>query len=177
MLFDLDIPKLVERSLLVHLRRPKLMAFVRSLLKPAQNTHGELMAVRDDIIAQYQYNGLKHSLEAMLNDAYDPIDRRIYITVPGRFEELWYQELTEQPIAWFEETEAVSGFIWNTVAELNSIQGYTHEFMVNVPVMLPFDPDEMFDRLDVYRWAGKRPAIRTFGAFDTTFDIYLYPNA
>lgn len=176
MLFDFDIPKIIERSLLVHLRRTRFMAFIRACCAPVQTVHTELMIVRADIIAQYQYNGLKHSLEAMLNDNYDPVDRRIYITVPGQYEQLWYQETGEQALAFFEETDAVSGFIWMTVPQLVSVQWYAYEFMINIPVLIPIIPAQVFSLVDTYRYAGKRPAIRTFGAFNTTFDIYLYPT-
>ncbi|MBL8002403.1 MAG: hypothetical protein JNL05_10615 [Flavobacteriales bacterium] len=176
MLFDLDIPKIIERSLLVHLRKSRVMAFTRALCAPVKTVHDEMMVLRADTIAQYQYNGLKHSLEALLNDHYDPVDRRIYITVPGRYEQLWYQEDGEQPLAYYEEDDAVSGFIWMSETEIISAQWYAYEFMINVPSLISFLPEAMFDLVDIYRYAGKRPAIRTFDGLNFTIDIYLYPN-
>ena len=51
---------------------------------------------------------------------------------------------------------------------------YLYEFLVHVPAEISFVPQTMFDMLDLYRFAGRRPAIRRFDGDDNTVSIIYY---
>lgn len=174
MLFDFDIPSILTRSILVHLRKPKFMAFLRAWTKRPENIHGQLLDVRQELIDQYGYNGLLHSLETALNDEFDPIQRNIYITVPEQFGLLWYLDTEEPPAAYYDDSGIMPAYFYLDVDELNTATQYGYEFLINVPYNVLFTPKAMFNLVDLYRYAGRRPAIRVYDSGNNTTYLFLY---
>jgi hypothetical protein len=133
-----------------------------------------MMGYRTIIAFDYRYNGLVHSLEWACNDRFDPVQRRIYITVPEQLPVLYYQDAAEPPVAYLDDPGGYAAYYCLDEDELNTASQYTYEFLVNVPVSIAFQNAQMFTLLDLYRYAGRRPAIRRFDVDENTISIVLH---
>lgn len=175
MIYDFDIAKLIRRYVPVALRHPINLQWAYVLCSWLARIHSEFLAWRQDtIIAEYRYNGLIHSLEWMLNDRFDTLDRRIYITVVDQIPVYYHQDQADPTAAVLMDEGQMSGYYH--LDQGAAVANYDYEFLVHVPVSLSFDDELMFQLLDLYRYAGRRPAIRLFDALDQTVDIILYPG-
>lgn len=176
MLYNFDIPKLVKRYAPGWFRKPRNLQFTQALLSWPARIHTEFLLWRQqEIIDQYRFNGLVHSLEWALNDRFDPIDRRIFITVIEQVPFVWHLDDGE-PSGYSMVDEADStGYYY--LDESSPVAMYRYEFLVNVPTAVSFVPKHMFDLLDLYRYAGRRPAIRLWWPTpDVEVDIIYYPG-
>lgn len=173
MLYDFDIRKLVRRYFPTWFRWEENVSFGYALCSYLGIIHDKLMDERQAALDQYKFNGLKHSLEWLLNDAYDPLNRRIYITVDEQQPVMYCQNEDEAAIDHCSNEEELSPH-WC----LNENEGinYLHEFVINIPSNITFNAVTIFEMVDLYRYAGRRPAIRTYGTFNVTINYVLYPN-
>jgi hypothetical protein len=62
------------------LRKPKFSALLRSFFKPNQNLHTRFINYRREINYKIDHTPQVFSMEKVLNDSFDQIERRIYIT-------------------------------------------------------------------------------------------------
>lgn len=173
MLYTFNIRALVRRYFPPKLRHEENIAWGYALLKPLEFIHNLFLTHRDTVNATYNYNGLKHSLEALLNDTYDPVLRRIYITVSPQVPVLHCLDEAEPARAWCQAEEELAGF-WCTDEGEGAL--YLHEFSINVPVALPVNYDELFALVDIYRYAGRRPNILLRDNFLTIVGNILHPD-
>lgn len=173
MFYTVDISMLVTRYVPVWFRRERNVQFAVVLASWLERIQDDFLVWREGVVlAQYRYNGLLHSLERLLNDRYDPVERRIYIDVVDQVPGYWFLEDGQPAIASLLEDGALSGYAYLDDGEMPEL--YTHEFTVHVPAALAFNPDQVFSLLDTYRYAGRRPAIRVFDADDSTLATILY---
>jgi hypothetical protein len=162
-MYNPNYTKLIKRMLPKVARLPKWQEWIFALIKPIRSIDTDFQTLRDEVTHEYGYNGLKHSLEALLNDGWDAIDRGIYIETVDKLPMLFIKDDGEQPDAYLKDDgEIPDYFIWDAVDVNSSIQ-VNYEFKVMVPAALEFIPEEMLELLDVYRFAGLRPRIFTFG--------------
>lgn len=174
MVYTFDIRLLVTRYVPRWFRHVENIAFGYALLKPLELIHGLFLTHRDTVNATYRYNGLKHSLENLLNDTYDAVLRRIYITVSPQVPVLHCTDEAEPVAAWCQDEEELSGF-WCTDEAEGAV--YLHEFSINVPVSLVVNYDELFALVDIYRYAGRRPNILLRDNLLTIVGNILHPDA
>ncbi|MCW5900498.1 MAG: hypothetical protein KIT10_14635 [Flavobacteriales bacterium] len=173
MLYDLDIDKLVRRYAPGWFRHARNIALAQVLLAWVGRIQEEFLLWRTEvIIAQYRFNGLMHSLEWVLNDLHDALDRRIYITVVDQAPVMYHIGDGQPAFHSFVTEGVLTGYYHLETGAVS--EPYLYEFLVHVPAELSFIPSAMFDLLDLYRFAGRRPAIRRFAPGDTTVEIILY---
>lgn len=176
MFYDLNIPLLIFRYSPGWFRQVPNLPFAYALASWLERIQADFLTWREGaIIAEYRYNGLLHSLERLLNDRYDPIDRRIYIDVVEQTPGYWFLEDGQPAIVSFLEAGELTGYTFLEDGAIPEV--YTHEFTVSVPAVVPFNPSQMFDLLDIYRYAGRRPGIRVFDVDDSTLATFLYQSA
>jgi hypothetical protein len=77
--YRLDVPRLGWLLLPSLLRRPRLVAWVTSLLSPVDYLYQQFLSYRLDTLCELSYNGQTALLEKALNDKLDPNLRRIVI--------------------------------------------------------------------------------------------------
>lgn len=173
MLYTFTLPKLIRRFSPTWFRWPRNLAWSYAFLSWLKHIHDNFLAWRTDtILAEYRFNGLVHSLERMLNERFDSVDQRIYITVIDQFPVLYHAGDGELATTAMAEVGELTGYYHlpdGAVAQL-----YLYEFLVNVPSDITFTPQVMFELLDIYRYAGRRPAIRRFLPGDIEVEIILY---
>lgn len=134
--------------------------------------------LRQRVALEYRYNGLVHSLEWMLNDRFDPALRRIYINTLAQLPYLYYRSLGEPPQSYYANAGNPTGFYHFDLSEFTLTPPYRYEFRINVPDALGITPKAVFEAVDTYRYAGCRPAVRSFdtiyGVPDTTTGMWYY---
>lgn len=173
MIYDFNIPSIIRRYAPEWFRMPRNLQFVVVLATWLERLHTEFLVWREGtIIAEYRYNGLIHSLEWALNDRFDSGPRRIYITVIDQVPAYYHLTLGQAPYVPHATEGALTGYAHMDVDEV--VTPYLYEFLVHVPAELSFNPTVMFDLLDLYRYAGRRPAIRRFGPSDDTVETIIY---
>lgn len=79
-------------------RKTRMVAFVRVLLSPIAYLHGVFLAFRARTIYNMQHTGQTMSLEHILNDRFDPIDRGIWIENMDDLTQTYiYRKVEERP--------------------------------------------------------------------------------
>lgn len=174
MVFDLDLRKLLRRYSPTWFRWPANQSFAYALSRWVAYLHTQLLGARQEVAYQYRVNGLTHSMAERMNDIFDPVLRRITITVPSQLPVLYCLDDAEAPVAYLGDDGELSGYYCLEDAELNVAVQYAYEFLVEVPASLSFSSDSMFTELDLYRFAGRRPAIRRFDDLNNTVAMIYY---
>lgn len=158
--YRIDYSKLIRLLLPVRLRKLATIAFIRALTLPVSSLHASFMAYRNDANYKINHNSQVCYLQAVLNDNFDFVQRRIYITDSEildwtRF--LW-KESEDKPIMLYED----SYFMLNSE---NFIGADSIDFVVFVPSDLGLvldDYNRMNAFLRYYKLAGKRYIIQEY---------------
>lgn len=174
MLYDFNIRLLVRRYVAKWFRHDENVAFGYALLKPLEYIHNLFLSHRLAVNATYRYNGLLHSHQNLLNDTYDPVLRRIYITVSPQVPIVHYSGEVEPTSLWYQNEEELQSY-WYTTEPDGAV--YLHEFSINVPISLLINYNQLFALIDDYRIAGRRPNILLRDNFLTIVGNILHPDA
>lgn len=174
MTYDLNIPELIRRFVPVWFRKTRNLQWAYAMASWCESMHQRFVLWRETVILpEYKYNGLVHSLEWMMNDMYDAVDRRIYITVTPQVPVYYHLTEGDPSVVSHVQEGDLNGYYH--LDETDTAEVYRHEFVVNIPVELAaLNTQEVFDRLDIYRYAGRRPAIRFFDPSETTVQMVYY---
>lgn len=168
--YSFNLPEILKRNTIVALRLPKFLAWVKNLTHPVNDINEQFAYLRKEIAEEYKFNGLKHSLEWLMNDTYDPINRGIYIDVHDQPAIYFASEAFQLPpinSVYSYELNAVyshelNGYYALTAEEFNDVANNQYEFTVMVPINVPINVPEAYSLLDKYRFAGLRPRIVHF---------------
>jgi hypothetical protein len=175
MIYTFDIALLIRRYVSPKFRHPENLQAAYVLCSWMNRIQQEFMNWRTfRILEEYRFNGLVHSLERLLNNYYDPAQDRIYITVVDQVPVYYHLGDGQAPIVHYAGEGVLSGYYHlddGAVSEL-----YTHEFIVHIPMDITIVPKAIFSQLDLYRYAGRRPAIRVFDPSDVTVAFFTYPS-
>ncbi|MFL0104985.1 hypothetical protein [Tenacibaculum maritimum] len=78
--YKIDYTKLIDWLLPTFKRTAKIKAYLKALLAPIVNLYTDFINFRKDIIYKIKHNGQVVYLQKALNDRFDSVQRRIYIT-------------------------------------------------------------------------------------------------
>jgi hypothetical protein len=133
------------------------MAYLKALVAPLVNLHYTWHNLRIDNLYKIEHTGQICYLRGSLNDFFDPVERRIYITNGVERDGVFIATEAENYDVWI-ATEAEDETLWLTTESENVLSGL--DYIVWVPQAL-YDnqlPD-ITAHIDFYRVAGKRYAI------------------
>jgi len=133
------------------------------LISPLFNIDADFTNFRLRIRSKYKFNGLKHSLEWMLNDAYDPILRRIYIVPIAKMPTLFFKMASEQPDAYWRTAAEIPDYWFLPAEQFNQQIATDYEFTIYVHASTPFNVAELLAMVQQYRMYGLRPRVVRFG--------------
>jgi hypothetical protein len=130
MVFDVDFDALVWRLLPVRLRGAKMYAWLKVLVVPMRYVYGLFMANRQANLYRLAHNGQVCKMEAVLNDAFDPDDKRIFIS-DGPFKDpiYIYRRAEQKPVALYTAGEHLPNYLYTR--DETAAMGI--QFYVNVP--------------------------------------------
>lgn len=162
--FDIDYSVLRVQLLPVRLRTTLIKAWVKCLVRPVETLYDKFMVSRAADLYRLSHNGQVCYLEAALNDMFDDLERRIFITDGPYIDPLYiYQVPEEKPlIIGIDDEIGSESYAPRWLFTTPETTEYTWAFFVNVPDGLSFDPDKMRALIDRDKLVGKTYNIITF---------------
>ena len=151
-MFQLDYQRLIAMLLPFSLRKEIMLAWLNTLLSPVKGLYIDFLKYRNQANYKMEHNGQVVYLQKVLNDRFDPDDKRIRIRDGSKYDSVYVFRANE-----------------NKVQYLNKIYLYDHlsygdtgaDFQVYVPADIPIWEKsslkvELRSLLNYYKLAGKR---------------------
>lgn len=139
--WSVDFAKMARMLLSTFLRKPILSSFPVAGMKALTTIYNDLLAFRGDKINQMSYNSQVCYLRKMLNDKFDPYQRRIRIGNGEIKNPLWiYREIEEKPV-----------FLGTVMLNRADVISFSGEFVVYIPISLQNKIAEIRAWLDYYK--------------------------
>ena len=157
--YDINVKRLALLLLPTFWRKPGFAALAYAAVSPLQWLHTQFVLWKHDAEYRVQKNGQVCHLRAVLNDMFDPIDRRITIT--DNAENVGYIILhhrdTDQSIRFPARGSGRAGIL--NRRGYGGVNGY--DFWVNLPVALygKVDLAQVTGVVNTYKLASKRFSI------------------
>lgn len=160
--FDINYDTLIPQLLPVRLRLPVTIAWLKALVSPTKWLHSVFKQNRKSNLYDLRHNGQVCFLEAVLNDAFDPVARGIFIT-DGAFRDPLFTYLdTELKPLWLGlQSEAGTTPYPDPEVLFTEAECYVLGicFIVNVPAVatwaLSYDVVRLRALIDKYRLPGR----------------------
>ena len=160
--FNIDYDSLVPQLAPVKLRQPIMMSWLKVLVSPVKWLYNLFMANRKSNLYLLAHDGQVCFLESVLNDAFDPVSRGIYIT-DGPFKDPLFLYLnTEVKPLWLGLISEEGGTTYPDPEVLyTDLETYALGvcFIIHVPTLVTTGPGYDVVRLkaltDVYRLPGR----------------------
>lgn len=154
--YDVNFKRLALLLLPTFRRRPLLAAVAYASVSPLQWLHTRFMLWRRDTDYRLLHNGQVCRLRGLLNDLFDPIERRITVTeeAPNVGNILFYKREMQRAVRL-----PVRGSGRTVVLNRRGYGGVSgYDFWVNIPVALlgETDTDRLRAVVDAYKLASKR---------------------
>jgi hypothetical protein len=149
--YDLNTRRLAVWNLKTHQRLPKMLALLFALTIPFQVLHDMFMRYRSHVLYQLALTPQVASLRKMLNDSYDPVQRRINISPATQKNKLYLYRADENKPKYlgtlhlYRRNETVASGL---------------HFIVLVPASIAFDEQEMRGRIDAQKLPDKKYIIQ-----------------
>lgn len=147
-LFNVDFNAYTRAMLPFLMRKPKTLAFLSVLMSPIKSLYNLFKKNRDQNLYFLDHNAQVVRMEAVLNDRWDEGLRRITIT----------DGTAKEALIIYREDETKPAVYLFTDAENNPVALYQDseldegdDFVVNVPIDIVFDEDEMKALVNKYR--------------------------
>ncbi len=127
MWYKIDFDKLILLLLPTFLRKPKLFAYLKSLVSPIKTLYDVWSLTREQNLEIMKYNSQRCYLRGVLNDRFDNEFRRITISnTSNRTQDYIYTEAENTPV-----------FLGTMFLESEfNYAGTTVDFIVNVPYQI-----------------------------------------
>lgn len=151
MWYKVDSDKLILLLLPTPWRNAKNFGYLKALISPlygsAQSVYDRWSNMRKDNLKKLSYNSQKCYLRGVLNDRYDPFERRITISnTSNKTKDFIYTQAENLPV--------YLGTMW-LEPEFN-YEGSTVDFLVNVPQgIMNLKINEIVATIEFYVLAGK----------------------
>lgn len=157
--YDVNIKRLALLLLPTFWRRPLFAAVVFAAVTPLQAVHMRFMRWKDDTDYRLRYNGQVCHLRAVLNDLFDPGERRITVTdnVENIGSVVLHHRDAEQSLRF--PARGSGRIVILNRRGYGGVNGY--DFWVNLPLALydKIDPEQVRAVVDTYKLASKRFSI------------------
>lgn len=139
-------------------RKLIVVRYLLAFFAPIKEVWNDFLAFRAEQLYEAEINGQTIKLERVLNDTFDPVDRRIYITDGDYYEPpVFYEEWKNNPVIFYAEGDTRNPVFWSTDALNNRV---SVNFYVNVPAVIFFDSARMRALVSKYKVFGRTFEIR-----------------
>lgn len=119
-LYTVDWTALANALLLPSIRKPNIKLLLMAFLQPIMMLHLEFLSYRSGMLYKVRHNSQICSMEAVLNDMFDPNMRRIriinvsfkeaiYFYEPEERREVYHYEITDNKPVYYRELEELAG--------------------------------------------------------------------
>lgn len=131
-MFNINTDQLIEDLLSPRLRTTTVLQVLKSILQPIKSLVSWLNSFRTATATKLSYNGQVCSLERLLNDRFDPVNRLTYIT----------DDVTIAPLIAYPKDDVLRRIIVSDIASFpnynviardqSEVGGILNKFVVNV---------------------------------------------
>lgn len=162
-IYNIDWSRLPHLLLPSFLRKAKFLEVVGALLSPLRNVHFGFLDFRKESIYKVSHNGSVVSLTDVLNDRFDPVEKRIWISTIVQTDAIrFYPDAANKEVGFYPKPKQKVGFRYSTTYNAGAA-----DFIVHVPVLLRPDNDQEREKLliimrgllDYYKLFGKNYTI------------------
>lgn len=151
-IYNIDWSRLIRWQLPPRLRRNKIMAILHAIIAPVNDLYIRLVYYRNSVNYNLGITPQVTHLERALNDRYDVVERRIYITDGVEMNALpLFLKVENKPVKMYKKSEAHELILY-TKSETSI---FSADFIVNVPVLVDFDTNELTAFVNGYKLASK----------------------
>ncbi len=152
-IFNIIYSKLVQWLTPSMLRKQKMLAWLNVCISPVTFVYNNLLRFRTLTLYRLSITPQVCYLQKLLNDQYDYISRRIRIVDAVQTDPLYlFQDVEEKPVWLFMDAEASPEWLF-TDGEASDLKD---DFIVIVPLDVPFDKNEMMSLINAYKLASKQ---------------------
>jgi len=161
-MFDVDFEKLITWLLPPLLRQTIVFAWMRALCAPVVSMYNAFMTARTQHLYQLNHDSRVFSMQAVFNDAFDNVERRIYITDGLNKDRLYiFTREADLPVWLHTRGEDSPIYIWNRADYADT----GVDFIVWVPgaiTMTAVALTQLGSLIETYKLASKRWVIYRF---------------
>lgn len=157
-IFDIEFPELVRQLLPVRLRQGKMLRWLQCLIAPTLELYLNFTLNRNANIYVLKHSSQIAYMQAVLNDAYDPILRRIYINDGLYTDSLFVFLIDENEPLWLGMQSEIGSTLYqnpNWLFTRAETLEPSYCFVVNVPIGLVYDEVRLRALVDKYRLPSK----------------------
>lgn len=130
-IYHINWDAIIALLLPTFLRGGIMIAWLNCLVKPIQQLHERFLVYRLDAIYRIEHTPQVFSMEKVLNEAFDPLNERIYIEDGEYRSQLYlFGEDEEQPIYLFVSNENQPVYIFGA----NDLSNSSVDFVVYLPL-------------------------------------------
>ncbi len=158
-IYRINWARLAAQCLPIDLRKVSMLRFIIALLEPIKTVYFVFLQLRKDQLYEAEINGQTINLERVLNDKFDAVERRIYIT-DGEYytPPTYYDDWKNLPVNYYETGNPDNAIFYSTSALDNRV---SFNFFVHVPTEVFFEKQRI------------RALVNLYKVFGRTFDIII----
>lgn len=151
-IYNINFKKLVVWLLHKPIRKPVQVSWLMALLSPLTWLHNQFLAFRTSVLYFLFITPQVCKLEQLLNDRYDTVQRRIIIRDGLEYDPVFiYRRAENKPVALYRRSEGKPVWLY-TKGETGAT---AVDFIVEVPVFVVFDLNEMRGLIKRFKLASK----------------------
>ncbi len=158
--YDINYDIVTRQATPVRLRKPRRLAWLRVLASGVKYVYVLFMAYRTDTLYKLRHNSQVCYMEAVLNDAFDSVERRIYIDEGPEEDPIWLYLEEEEKDVWLAlvselpvdpDDYAAPTWLYTDMEMITT----GAQFIVYYPEGLAFDLARMRALINYYRLPSK----------------------
>lgn len=151
--YHIDFKNLLIQLLPKPLRKVKWLSFLLTLISPVIGLYNAFMAFRNLMLYRLTITPQVCFLEKMLNDRYDPIERRIWIDDAKVYDYIYvFLKVEDKPVYFYKKSENKPVYMY-TRAETNI---FGADFTINIPLAVVYNMNELIALVNSYKLASKK---------------------
>lgn len=154
--FDVDVNVALWRIIPVRWRNALHYGWLKALVEPVRWVKGLFDTSRSGNLYRLKHTSQVCYLEAALNDVFDPLSRRIYITDPLYADPVWvFRRSERKPMYLYRRSETTPVYLYR---RSEMVEGAV-DFIINVPAAVSYDSARMRAMANQQKLVSKRYSI------------------
>ena len=144
--YDIEWMKLARWNTPYKWRKPDYLALLETFITPINSLHSQLLFFRNYVNYRLSITPQVCYLQKLLNDRFDPVDRRIVIEKAVAYDAVpLFLKDEQKPVKLYKKSEHLPKVFYTK----SETMMFTVDFIVKVPITMPFDMNELTAYLDI----------------------------
>lgn len=157
--YDINVNVMIWRWMPGKWRKAVHYAWLKCLLQPVRYVQGLFATNRAGNLYRLKHTSQICYLESALNDVFDPLSRRIYISDPVYSDPVWlFRRSERKPVYLYRRSETTPVYLYR---RSEMVEGAI-DFIINVPAAVTYDSRRMRAMVNLQKLVSKRYSIVVF---------------